>query len=571
VTAVADAGSVAARRRPVWQRRRAAWAAGLLLIGAGLLTLYIRQSRIAPVNSDGASNVLQAWDMVHGNLLLRGWWTSDVSFYTTELPEYMLVVFFRGLRPDVVHICGAITYTLTVLLGALLSRGRATGRAGLVRALVGGGIMLAPAIIGGTPVLLENPDHAGTAVPILAILLLLDRLPERWYVPVAVCLLLAWTQVADALTLVGATAPVGGVAVVRLGMLALRRRPIREFWFDASLAAAAAISILLASGAQTAIRALGGFNQRPLPSRLFATRAQIPVNARVLGKTLLLLFGANQTGSPQQDLRLLAWFHVIGLVLAGLGLLAAVALFFTRRADRVTQIVLAATLATAVAGIFGTLLPYLSYAHEVAILLPLGAVLAGRTLPGLLLPGLLLPGLLLPGQPPSGVAPAGWRLARRVLLPAVAVWVAASLAALCYAATWAPLTQNKNTKIADWLVGHGYTQGLAAYWQANGTTVDSGGRVLLAPVSSSGTAVRHWEAFADWYDPRTHHANFVVAAAPAAGPSTALKAGDVRRFFGRPSAEYRVGDYLVMVYRYNLLTKLGGRAFPGPGSKTSGG
>ena len=43
-----------------------------------------------PVNADGASNALQAWDMLHGNLLLHGWWLSDVSFYTTELPQYTL-------------------------------------------------------------------------------------------------------------------------------------------------------------------------------------------------------------------------------------------------------------------------------------------------------------------------------------------------------------------------------------------------------------------------------------------------------------------------------------------------
>ncbi|MGH3296663.1 MAG: hypothetical protein ACRDP7_33205, partial [Trebonia sp.] len=63
-------------------------------------------------------NVLQGRALVTGNPLLRGWWTSDVSFYTTELPEYALVTAIRGLSPDVVHLCGALTYTLTVLLAA---------------------------------------------------------------------------------------------------------------------------------------------------------------------------------------------------------------------------------------------------------------------------------------------------------------------------------------------------------------------------------------------------------------------------------------------------------------------
>ena len=142
-------------------RARLLWAGGLLLVGLGLFTLYYRQSWLGPFNSDGASNILQAQSMLHGNLLLSGWRTSDVSFYTTELPEYMLVLAFRGLRPDVVHISGALTYTLAVLLAALLARGRATGRAGVVRALLAGALMIAPSIAGGTEVFLE--DQIGRA------------------------------------------------------------------------------------------------------------------------------------------------------------------------------------------------------------------------------------------------------------------------------------------------------------------------------------------------------------------------------------------------------------------------
>ena len=126
-----------------WSRRigrpgpRLLWAGGLLLVAVGLFMLYLFQSGVGPFNSDGASMILQAQAMLHGNPLLKGWRVADVSFYTTELPEYVVVVALRGLRPDVVHICGALTYTLTVLLAAFLARGRATGRAGAVRALIG--------------------------------------------------------------------------------------------------------------------------------------------------------------------------------------------------------------------------------------------------------------------------------------------------------------------------------------------------------------------------------------------------------------------------------------------------
>jgi hypothetical protein len=358
-----------------------------------------------------------------------------------------------------------------------------------------------------------------------------------------VCLLLAWTQVGDALTLAGAAA-IAAVAVVRLDVLWLRCRPRAEFGYDAALLAAAGVSVPLARGGQALIRALGGFDLRPLPRHLVAAPAQIPANARMMGQTLLLLFGANNPGTAHSGPNILVRFHLIGLALAGLALGVAIVTFFTQL-DRGSQVVVAATLATLAAGIFGTELPALNHAHEVAILLPFGAVLAGRVLPGLL--------------------PAGRGTFR--VLPLLGAWLAASLAALCWAATWPPLPP-QNAVLAAWLVGHGYTEGLAAYWQANSTTVDTGGKVLVAPISNDGTAVRHWESSAAWYDPATHRADFVVAMANPDAPMGGLSVSAERRFFGRPARVYHVGPYVIMVYRHNLLPRLNGRAFPGPPQPT---
>ena len=114
------------RSRPNERRR---WPCGLA--AAVLFFCYWRQSQAVPLSSDGSGNVLQAWDMLHGNLLLHNWWVSDVSFYTTELPQYMLIEALTGLGPWVVHVAAAMTYTLLVLLAALLAKGNARGGAGL--------------------------------------------------------------------------------------------------------------------------------------------------------------------------------------------------------------------------------------------------------------------------------------------------------------------------------------------------------------------------------------------------------------------------------------------------------
>ncbi len=66
------AGPVAESR---WRRLQpgagpaAAWVTGAL----AAFGCYLLLARTRAVNSDGASQALQAWDMLHGNLLLRGW------------------------------------------------------------------------------------------------------------------------------------------------------------------------------------------------------------------------------------------------------------------------------------------------------------------------------------------------------------------------------------------------------------------------------------------------------------------------------------------------------------------
>src|SRR5258708_24953551 len=115
--------------------QRLVFPAAIAAVGVLLFMCYLRMSLTVAPTSDGAANALQAWDMLHGNFLLQGWALSDVSFYTTELPGYVLVELARGLNADVVNIAGALTYTFLVLSAALLAKGKATGAEGRLRML----------------------------------------------------------------------------------------------------------------------------------------------------------------------------------------------------------------------------------------------------------------------------------------------------------------------------------------------------------------------------------------------------------------------------------------------------
>ena len=600
--------------RGPYGRHRLGFALGLIAVCCGLFALYFCASRSVPFNSDGAANVLQAQAIIHGNPLLRGWWTSDVSFYTTELPEYMLVTAIHGLSPNVVHVCGALTYTLTVLLAALVARGRERGAVGYYRAGIAVGIVLALSVTGSVGIFLENPNHAGTAVPVLVLLLLLDRAwggagdwgDGRWHIPVATCAVLALAEVGDKLTLAAATVPLGVVCAVRLTTVRLTtgrlstgrlttgrpphggRRRCAAVLLEWALLMAAVVSVGLAWLANLVIRALGGFDLRPVAGVAAAPLGAVQANTSMLWQAIVLLFGANQPGTPHQPrmisahvlVSLMGAFHFIGLLLAAVGLAAGIASLCSRRADRVAQLLVVAILILLAFGVFSTLLRSRSYIHEVAILLPLSAALAGRVLAplagGLLrarLRSASLPGLPFPLRSPG--PDAARRRCVKIAAVALGVWLAVNVAELCYVATW-PAVQPSQQAVAAWLVAHHERDGLADYWQAASTTVTSGGQVLVAAITltaapaasrtAAGQAVAYrWESSADWYQPARHDATFVIAVTDPAAAGGGLPVAEVRARFGRPVAQYQVGQDVIMLYGYNLLTRLAASSFPAPG------
>ncbi|HMD92970.1 MAG TPA: hypothetical protein VKG80_10020, partial [Trebonia sp.] len=224
-----ETGTLAAQDAPPpprgWRaaRLRLLWTAALAIAGVVLFWCYLLESRTQAGNSDAAGMVLQGREMLHGNPLLRGWFLSDVSFYTFEVPLDGIAAAIHGYNADAVHVGAALVYTLLVLSAALLAKGSARGREGVVRAALAAGILLAPGLTPGAHILLLAPDHTGIGVPVLLTLLLVDRAPARWWAPVAACVLLTWAQVDDPVASFACAAPLALVCAVRAGVALLAR------------------------------------------------------------------------------------------------------------------------------------------------------------------------------------------------------------------------------------------------------------------------------------------------------------------------------------------------------------
>jgi len=487
----------------------------LLLVGAGLFLCYVTVSRTAPVTSDGAGNALQAWSMLHGNWLLRGWWLSDVSFYPTELPQYALIETMHSLSPDVVHVAAGLTYTLLVLGAAWLAKGRATGGAAIARMLLAGGIMLAPQAA-AVPVLMLSPDHFGSTVPVLAVLLLLDLAPARWWVPALTGIILTGALVADQILVVTAVLPLLVVCGVRAGTCVARRQPLRSRWLELWLAGTAAAAVGLSRAILAVITASGGFTVWPVRSGLVAL-PRVLMHLKVIPRGAALLFGVT-TGSHTLLSDGLGLLHLAGLGLAIWGVGAA--LWRLPRLGLVDQLLVAAVLINLAAYIFLTPGTLLYSARDFSAVLPLSAALAGRM--------------------------AGRSLLSGKLAPVAAVVLAGYVLSLATAMS-APAAPSRDVRLVHWLLAHHLDYGLGGYGTGNALTLDARGRVHMVVVAfRDGRAYPvRWEAQASGYDARLHDATFMVQAAPGAA---------IRHVFGAPAHVYVVGRTRVLVWHKNLLT-----------------
>ena len=520
-------------RLPRW-----AWATGLAVVAAVLFVCYVRLSGTIPDNSDGSDQALQAWDILHGNWLLRGWTVGDVSYYTTEIPEYMIVEKIMGLGANVIHVAAGLTYTLLVLAAGWLAKGRATGREGVVRALVAAGILLAPQLGDGVHLLILQPDHIGTQVPLLVTFIVLDRGPRRWYTPAAIGVLLTWVIVSDRVAVFDAALPL--VAACGLRVLWARSHDgtrLAAQWFELLLAAAGIVSFGAAELVVTVIKRVGGYTSLPLPSKLTAL-GTLPAHAVLSIKGILNLYGADFVGlSPGWELAT-ALVHLVGVALALAGFFLAFLRFF--RADLIVPVMATGIVFNLAFYILSTVPATWFDTREISVVLPFGAVLAGRQLAG--------------------------PLARARLEPVLAVVLACYAAALGYGAVQPPVADSEQP-VVGWLEAHHLVTGLGTYTESNVITLGSGGRVAIRTVTwwSAGAVPRGYESEASWYDPRQSYANFVVTNSADGGGASLIPRRDLLALAGPPARTYHYRTFTIMVWNHNLLANLGSppSALPG--------
>ena len=257
---------------------------------------------------------------------------------------------------------------------------------------------------------------------------------------------------------------------------------------------------------------------------------------------LLVLFGASYTGLAGHD-RDVALLHLVGLALAAAGLILVTWRFFTT-ATIVDQVLAAAIAVNLVLYVVSNM-PSLN-AHEMAVVLPCAAALAGRMLVRAEAPAA--------GRPRT-VTPAA--AARAVAATAGAVVLAGYLGGLAREARH-PAAPAQNLPLATWLAAHHLRYGLGGYWLSSIITVETGGQVKVRALMQFTMQRDLWESKYAWYTPRGQYANFVVFENLPGFYYHWEPRALVHEYFGDPAHTYTIGPWTVMEWNRNLLPEIPG-------------
>ena len=118
-----------------------------------------------------------------------------------------------------------------------------------------------------------------------------------------------------------------------------------------------------------------------------------------------------------------------------------------------------------------------------------------------------------------------------------------------------PSVASGDEALADWLEAHNLTSGLSGYWQANITTLATGGKVHMAPLISAAKYGYLWESKASWYSPDVSHANFIVTTVQQSGVSD-ISLQEVLSWYSKPAKIYQFQQYSILVYDRNVLARV---------------
>ena len=492
------------------------------------LLLYAVSIHTAAATSDKATTLLVGRSIGNGNLLLHGWVLPPGNYWTSDAAIYAGLIRLVGLRQGLLYAEPAMVGAAALVVGAVLAaRGRATAAA--VAAIATVSILL----VGAVPALalwyVGNGFHMVAALYALVAFGLLARRGFGWRWVTATALL-AFGILGDLELAAFACAPLVAVGV-------LESVGERRWLAGVDVVASAGLAVVIGEAVSRLARSAGGFV--PGHSLPRAHHHQVLVNVvHVFTYGAQLLGIENGKFGTGGEPSVLLGLHAIGGVLVVACIFCALVRTVVRLVSRgssttsdvIEEMLFLATLSSIapfvlLAGPNGIGIHFLSIPTVLAMIL--SGCVVGRLVPMV--------------RPNLRAVAAGLAIA------AAAVYLAGLGDVLS-----SPTPVEPASTLASWLESHGLTNGMGGYWAAAITTVDSGGKVTVRPLSVSrdGTVEgMSTQSADDWY--AGQHFQFFASDTAASGSSDSAAA---IRTWGVPAHTYVVGGYHVLVWRVTVET-----------------
>jgi hypothetical protein len=503
-----------------------------IIVGSSLLfAAYLFLSRGVLYNSDNAGIVLEAQSMLHGNALLRGWYTPTDDFLTIEIPLYALGLLLGFSMPSLLHIIPALLYTLVVICGGYLASTLLQGKHRILCLLAFLGLV-AFLTLDLAQSLLMGPTHMGTILLALVGLLLYRRFllgGKGKRVALAVILLLTvLLVVGDPFALVFFVLPL--ILVESIQMLVEKRLSVQGILVVATLLLMTILSFgirWLLGIAGVHILLTAGFVPADIPDMLHNF-----VNAILLSFTL---FHADIFQRSALSLPGLPFF---------INALAVFVLIYAIVRGTIRFLFLAATTTTKIVSalLWGLLAVFAAY--TLSTLGETGAAGTRYLFPFLFFGGIVSFAAIYPF------------VKKNILTIAVALLFTMNATLFVVSTYQAPTVVVPEAQLITSLEAHHLTQGLGTYWVAPIATVQSEDRVVIRQVMVTNNQIQPEYFLVDgqWFNPSNlRNANFIVYMDrdnPGAYYSASV------RSFGVPDYQYRLGVYTVLAWNTPLLTHM---------------
>ena len=440
-----------------------AGAGGLVLCFLVLVAVYTRLSLTGSKNSDDAALVLEARDILRGNILLHGWTLPLDTFYTTDIPLYVVGALFATDHATPMYVIPAAEYALIVVLciATVWKRVPAVSKAISVLFIIS--IIVFPALTFGPPTE-GGGDHVIVLIFLLAAFWLLSS--DRF---VAAAIVLALADIGDPLAVW-----IGNLAIGAVGLRMLtieRRRAIRML----TVVAAAGIIWKLAD---LLIRHFGGFQiSAGLAKDEFVPLSKLSANLYQFVASVLVIFDANFFGRQVESFAtMLVLVHFALLLFMVWAVVRLIRRSLAGEWEIMTELLWMTMAADAAAFILS--------AHP-------GDLASARYLVPLLIYGTLLVAL---AWSALGIE----RKYFQYLLPVILLSYAVGFTIR----TMAPIAANP-TDAVEYIESKGLKEGYGSYWSAGILTVMSNGDLHVRQVTPGpgGVLVPYrWLSAAQWYD-----------------------------------------------------------------------